>query len=150
MKRNKRGQFTKDPRPERKTGKYLSCENCGKYAYVIKARLNTWRYCSSVCSYSARKGKTMNTGRTHFKKGQIPHNYLGEKAGYFAVHKWVYKTLPNIRVCLYCGIDEKLQWANVSGEYKREIEDWIRLCAKCHVNYDIYVLGRGKMVARYG
>lgn len=137
-------------RPYRKTGIDKVCIECGKVCYVPKNRISVWKYCSIKCRASFMKGKNNNTGRTHFKKGQIPWNYLGEKAGYDAVHKWVYKTLPNVLECMYCGIDEKLQWANINGEYRRDIVDWIKLCAKCHVNYDIYVLGRGKIQARYG
>jgi len=25
-----------------------------------------------------------------------------------------------------------IHWHNISGEYKRDVSDWIRLCAKCH------------------
>lgn len=31
----------------------------------------------------------------------------------------------------------KKQRANKNGNYKRIIEDWIRLCASCHMKYDI-------------
>jgi len=28
------------------------------------------------------------------------------------------------------------QWANISGHYLRIVEDWKRLCKKCHVRFD--------------
>jgi len=30
-----------------------------------------------------------------------------------------------------------IQWANKDHKYKRDISDWMRLCAKCHTHYDI-------------
>ena len=54
------------------------------------------------------------------------------------MHKWVTNTLGRPRVCLHCNRDDKLryEWANISGTYKREITDWIRLCRGCHISYD--------------
>lgn len=31
---------------------------------------------------------------------------------------------------------KKLKKINKSGKYRRHIDDWIRLCAKCHGKYD--------------
>jgi len=31
---------------------------------------------------------------------------------------------------------KKIHWANKSGEYLRDKDDWIRLCCKCHKKYD--------------
>lgn len=36
------------------------------------------------------------------------------------------------------------QWSNISGEYKRNLADWQRLCAKCHQLYDYNVFGKRK------
>ena len=33
-------------------------------------------------------------------------------------------------------VNPKYNWANVSGEYKRDISDWIQLCASCHQRWD--------------
>lgn len=48
-------------------------------------------------------------------------------------------TLVKLYICEFCkGIfyGYKIHWANKTGFYLREKEDWIRLCAKCHRNYD--------------
>ncbi len=66
--------------------------------------------------------------QTEFKKGQTAgeknHWWKGDKVGYFALHNW---------------IQRKFEWANKSGEYKRDLTDWIRLCTPCHAKYDDYV-----------
>jgi hypothetical protein len=42
-------------------------------------------------------------------------------------------------------LEEKtFNWANISGNYKREKDDWIMLCASCHQSWDrglIEILG---------
>lgn len=54
--------------------------------------------------------------------------------GYITLHSWVryHKGKPNL--CEKCGATEakKFEWANISGEYKRDLSDWIRLCVSCH------------------
>lgn len=54
---------------------------------------------------------------------------------YNAVHKWIVAYLGRPATCENCGGTAK-QWANLSGQYKRERSDWKRLCVKCHKNMD--------------
>lgn len=65
------------------------------------------------------------------------------KVGYFGLHDWIRKNLGNSTNCKHCGSADKkrYEWANISGEYKRELNDWIRLCKSCHNKYDVS-LGR--------
>lgn len=44
-------------------------------------------------------------------------------------------------ICENCKQSKKTQWANISGEYKRELNDWAELCAACHALIDG---GRGR------
>ena len=107
----------------------------------------------------------MNTGRTHFKKGYIPwnkgltgyvnagsfkigerkakdnQNWKGDNVGYIALHSWVRRNLGIPQKCGFCGdiSERKYEWANKSRLYKRDLQDWIRLCVPCHANYDDYV-----------
>jgi hypothetical protein len=82
--------------------------------------------------------------KTRNKLGQfIKGSFLGkdnynwnENAGYHGVHFWVYRTLGKPKKCLECGVTERLQWANISGKYKREIDDWKSLCVVCHRKFD--------------
>ena len=67
-------------------------------------------------------------------------NWKGDNVGYTGLHKWVVSKLGQPTKCEHCGKDgltgHQIHWANKSGEYKRDITDWIRLCAKCHAKYD--------------
>ena len=131
----------------------------------------------------------MNTGRTHFKKGQAPWNkgiktgpnpehsarmkgrpswnkglkgykageehwsfgkerneirdekhwnWKGEDGIYSTHHQWVKRRLGKPSLCEHCGTTEakRFEWANKSGQYKRDLSDWMRLCTSCHHKYD--------------
>ena len=58
----------------------------------------------------------------------------GASTEYRLLHYWVEKQLGKPLRCDECGATEKRRyhWANVSGEYKRELSDWRRLCVPCH------------------
>lgn len=61
-----------------------------------------------------------------------------ERPGYRGIHNWVERRLGKPSVCSNCHtIDSKrYHWANISGEYKRDISDWVRLCVSCHFKKD--------------
>lgn len=66
---------------------------------------------------------------------------------YRSVHQWVEVRLGKPHRCEDCG-DETLKhrqyhWANVSGLYKRSLEDWKRLCVVCHKKMDGYGIRSG-------
>lgn len=67
--------------------------------------------------------------------------WKGENVGYRGLHLWVESKLGKPETCEICFRSNlkgrKIHWANLSGEYKRILTDWIRLCAKCHKEYDI-------------
>lgn len=62
--------------------------------------------------------------------------WKGNKCGYVSLHHWLYRKLGKAKKCEYCGSVERVQWANKSHEYKRELQDWIELCQGCHSIYD--------------
>lgn len=72
-------------------------------------------------------------------KGDKNVNWKGEKASYRAIHIWVEIWKGKPEYCIKCGVHgtkQKMHWANISGEYKRDLTDWIRLCPKCHGEFD--------------
>lgn len=60
---------------------------------------------------------------------------------YRTLHNWVNYKLGQPLDCNFCGIKKlpkrNYHWANKSHQYKRELDDWLRLCAKCHKSYDM-------------
>lgn len=73
-------------------------------------------------------------------QGEKNHQWKGDKVSYRSLHKWVERYLGKPSKCEQCGTDNlsgrKIHWSNVSGAYRRELNDWQRLCAKCHKAYD--------------
>ncbi|KKM07769.1 hypothetical protein LCGC14_1730510 [marine sediment metagenome] len=81
---------------------------------------------------------------TSFKKGhkrtlgELNGNWKGNKVGYGALHDWLVLRLGKPKICSLCNTTKakKFEWANISGEYKRDITDWTRLCTSCHRKKD--------------
>ena len=69
-------------------------------------------------------------------KKKISEKKIKEDAGYFAIHLWVRKNKPCQTNCALCGEVKPLDLANLSGEYKRDINDFIWACRKCHKKFD--------------
>lgn len=65
-------------------------------------------------------------------------NWKGDAVGYQGIHSWIQKKLGKPNMCEECGTTEakKFEWANISGQYKRDVTDYKRLCTKCHMIMD--------------
>lgn len=76
----------------------------------------------------AQKGK---------RTGKDNHLWKGDDVGYRAMHEWIRREKGTPKNCEHCGTDKRrLVWANKSHEYRREVDDWMRLCYPCHRRYD--------------
>lgn len=95
-----------------------------------------------------------NTGKTHFKKGKFTDenhpNWKGDAAGYFALHDWIYRNKGKASYCSFDSmhVSHHFEWANISGAYLRNVDDYASLCIKCHRQYDMirkgYFAGSGR------
>ena len=99
------------------------------------------KYCSKECHVLSQKGKRVSP-ETEFKKGQFLNEnhflWKGDEAGYHAIHKWIIRKLGQPSLCEECGTTtaKRFEWANISGEYKRDFDDYKRLCKSCHALFD--------------
>ena len=55
---------------------------------------------------------------------------------YTALHHWIKARLVKPQKCNDCLKNKPLDLANISGEYKRDLNDWEWLCRKCHMIKD--------------
>src|SRR3990167_6275357 len=92
--------------------------------------------------YLRRRILEIRTSKFGFQKGhqinfgEKSPNWKGEKASYSAHHKWIRNHKLTPKKCERCGKRKKLQASNINGKYKRDINDWEYICAKCHVYKD--------------
>lgn len=73
------------------------------------------------------------------KENEANPMWKGDKASYGSIHDWVRKRLGTPSRCENCGSTngKHYEWANLDNHScKRNLEDWIRLCAKCHRRFD--------------
>jgi hypothetical protein len=68
----------------------------------------------------------------------LPAIFKGDANAYGAVHLWVKYHRGAPKLCESCGTTDReyYDWANISGEYKRDLSDWQRLCRSCHTMRD--------------
>lgn len=98
----------------------------------------------------ADKLKIVNKGKhssptTEFKKGEnrgASNNFWkGDKVKYSGIHMWMVSAYGKPDACEHCkrtGLTGRyIDWANISGLYKRTRGDWLRLCKSCHKIYDL-------------
>jgi hypothetical protein len=97
---------------------------CNKACYVLYQRLN---------DYPGR----FKLGHKGLAESSNP-SWKGDEAGYTALHSWVSRKLGRPKLCAACGTTNspKFEWANVSGNYLRDLADWERLCRACHFAKD--------------
>jgi hypothetical protein len=69
-------------------------------------------------------------------EGANNHEWKGDNVGYDALHNWIRRRLAKPLGCNFCGEIKPLDLANKSHNYKRELDDWLWLCKKCHYKYD--------------
>ena len=130
------------------------CVICGKEFYTKPSRNS--KYCSRICyskrniitkicpickkNFDSPKGKNRKYCSLECmwkgKEGKSAYNWKGNKVGYSRLHTWIRTHKPKPECCEDCGIKEPYDVANISGEYKRDINDFKWLCRKCHQKSD--------------
>lgn len=139
------------------------CVVCGKvFIKAVTCSKKNWakrtgcsRSCAKVGQESWLKGKKRPYDSPgSFKKGMTPwnkgkerpeilseqnHKWKGDDASLVAKHTWVVRRLGKPQKCEHCGTTEKrmYHWSNISGEYRRDVSDYQRLCVPCHKKYDL-------------
>lgn len=90
---------------------------------------------------SDKRKKQISKSLTGRYRNEENPRWKGDNVGYGCLHAWVRKYLGQPTKCEHCGKDgltgHQIHWANKSGEYKRNLDDWLRLCVKCHCKYDL-------------
>jgi hypothetical protein len=62
--------------------------------------------------------------------------WKGDEVGYTALHNWIKSRKLMPKFCECCRQSKPYDLANISGEYKRDLDDWEWLCRRCHMVKD--------------
>jgi hypothetical protein len=147
-------------------GHVNECVDCAKDR-IKKSSRNIKRNCLicgkefGTCISEINRGGGLTCSRDcYFKrfrkivgKDEDSPNWKGKNVRMGGLHRWVELHLGKTKKCDFCGVEDKkivYDWANKSGEYKRILTDWLRLCRKCHQIYDDNSMKRKKtLMKRY-
>lgn len=106
------------------------CIDCGK---KISKR-------ATRCQSCANRNQT---GKIHWsekarnrRKGKNNPNWKGNKVKHTALHNWIKRRKPKPTLCERCNKNPPMDLANISGQYKRNVDDYWWLCRKCHMETD--------------
>lgn len=141
----------------------LQCNKTFEKTYTTScANFAIQKFCGQKCFGDSRKGairphsketkikiglgnKNNKSGlengkQTRFKAvGISAYDKVGGINQYRNIHKWVEKMLGKPEQCSKCekiGYGKQMHWANKSKEYMKDVSDWMRLCVKCHYEFD--------------
>jgi len=67
--------------------------------------------------------------------GKKHPKWKGEDAGYAPIHSWVKAHKGKPQICIDCGKPAK-HWSNIDHKYRRNLDDYVERCVRCHRNYD--------------
>lgn len=70
--------------------------------------------------------------------GEENSSWKGNAVGYSAIHDWIERQLGKANHCSFdpTHTSHHFEWANISGSYLRDVDDYAQLCVKCHRQYD--------------
>ena len=139
----------------------VDCQCCGGVFDVPAWKFKTGRgrFCSPSCrskvsgvenyknlsSGQKQKLATLSsirlrqTRRKQASDQTLQPHWKGDKVGYSGLHRWLKDRFGIPKYCEMCGTkdqNKKYEWANISGQYRRDRSDFIRLCTLCHRRWD--------------
>lgn len=90
--------------------------------------------------------------RVAYKRNQTGSNnssWKGDNATYSALHYRVEKVRGKPNICMACGDQNAsvFEWCNLTGKYEN-VYDYMRMCRKCHRQYDKNRKNSSKHVSR--
>lgn len=95
--------------------------------------------------------KNLGAFATKGVMGKSAGAWKGDKAGYVAKHMWIISHYGKASKCEHCDSKtaKRYEWANISGNYEREVIDYKQLCPSCHRKWDFgSICGRGHFLTK--
>lgn len=102
-------------------------KNCVVCTAEFKTPKSRDKTCSAQCA---------NKLRAVSKTGDKNPSWKGDFVGMGGLHEYIRKHKPKPEKCERCNIAPPYDLANISQEYRRDVNDFEWLCRKCHINGD--------------
>ncbi len=106
------------------------CIDCGKLIWDISKR------CSKCSGIRIGKSIERNMKISKSKLEDKNVNWKGDNVGLPALHEWIENRKPKPKFCECCKTNKPYDLANISGLYKRDVNDFEWLCRSCHMHRD--------------
>jgi len=117
------------------------CIDCGKlfriYFYETKKIREKRDRCMLCSKKQPNNGQFKKTGSMQKSNSRIYKN----------AHRFIKRKRGMPQECEVCKTNDKsvrYEWSNVDHKYRQKVEDFTRMCTKCHWHYDFEHNLRGK------
>lgn len=110
-------------------GRVLSPETRAKIGAKHKGKI--------VSQETRLKQSRAKMGHNYNNVGPNHHSWKGDKVKYRQLHAWVARYKLRSGICSECSAVGKTHFANISGKYRRDLEDFMEMCVSCHRRYDL-------------
>jgi hypothetical protein len=117
----------------------LNCTNCNNTYLRKPCEVKRSKYCSRLCQ---NKMIGIGVNRKKYMTDEIKEKIAltklnGKRPSYGGLHNWVKRKRGKATICVDCGSTNQVGWANLSQQYKRDLNDFKALCRKCHTIFDM-------------
>jgi len=82
------------------------------------------------------KEKISRTMKSGMMADQNHPQWQGDQVSYNGLHKWVSRHKERTGRCTFCNSKGRTEFANRSGLYLRDLDDYVELCRRCHTWFD--------------
>jgi hypothetical protein len=108
-----------------------------QYTPEQRERMGAWQRGIRRKPLSAEHRAKISAAGKGRRTGEGNSSWSGDEVSYSGLHQWIRKQKGRAsdQKCEHCG-QQALDWANVSGEYLRDLDDFIALCRRCHKLFD--------------
>ena len=119
---------------------YKTCIKCGislpaTNEYFGKSNGHLVSRCKK-CTNEDNRERYKTSDRHRYKNGVSDSRWKGDDVSYRALHGWLQRHKTRMGICDECGKQGRTHYANISGEYKRDVNDYRELCSRCHLKLD--------------
>ncbi|EKE05101.1 MAG: hypothetical protein ACD_19C00426G0123 [uncultured bacterium] len=134
-----RGTVGLSRRGRKREGKNLECTGCGLVFYKQRSDILEYNFHSQKCYYQYIKNNKSSSLANSIRlktSGRNNHNHKGIFANCSSLHKYISYIKGKATKCICCNSETNVNWANLSGFYFYDIDDFVERCGSCHKRYD--------------